>query len=247
MRTGHCHIGDAKSRTESPPIWTDRRLPKLRGDGRSRLRPAIAQRLGDVQPSHGRSVEIGESASHSQRAPRTTASKIAALVTEKFQCGEDSRLTDDQHHTHLRKSILSAFIAANSSPLSPPVALNSPLKRSLVAETANRSWSQLLHATPDRGHRPWHGPAVRRSPPLSADRCRRVYRTSSSSLEDLETRPKRPTPPSSAAAAAGGSSGPRRCAGAARRPSRRGRPACAPPAGCDARRGPTGRAARPRA
>jgi hypothetical protein len=53
---------------------------KLSGDGRSRLRPAIAQRFRDVQPSHGvRSVEIGQSASHSQRR-RTKARKIAALV-----------------------------------------------------------------------------------------------------------------------------------------------------------------------
>ena len=74
----------------------------LRGDCRSRLRPWIAQRLGDVQPSHGRSVEIGESASHSQRAQHE-GKQDAALATEQLQCGEDDRLTNDQHHYPFEK------------------------------------------------------------------------------------------------------------------------------------------------
>ena len=39
----------------------------------------------------------------------TKASKIAALVTEKFQRGEDSRLTDDQHHHPFEKIDLVGF------------------------------------------------------------------------------------------------------------------------------------------
>src|SRR5687767_12990886 len=67
MRTGHCHIGDAKSRTESPPIWTDRRRPEV-----TRRWPVAAEHDGKQDCR-------------------------ASLMTEKFQCGEDSCLTDDQH------------------------------------------------------------------------------------------------------------------------------------------------------
>ena len=105
---------------ELAPVWRDRRsqedlelqkdaVTTRRASGRhrcARLRPAIAQRFGDVQPSHGvRSVEVRESASYLQRAmPRASPcayigrSYARGLVAEKLQGSEDSRLTYDQHH-----------------------------------------------------------------------------------------------------------------------------------------------------
>src|SRR5215211_2978698 len=108
----------------------------------TRRLPSAAAAIDSSMPrrrAYGvRSVEIGESASYSQRAQHE-GKQIAALVTEKFQRGEDRGLTDDQHHYPFEQVHLVGFYRRQQLALeSVQIVLEfDPKEIDLVAEAAN--------------------------------------------------------------------------------------------------------------